>query len=65
MGFELGPSPRTVVVNAVTLMSVERGQNDVETIKTWSLSPLLEGEPGMVADPHLLCLLYTSDAADE
>ena len=49
--FEISPSPKTLVANAVTLMSVKGGQNDEETILQ---IPSLQDEAGIKAKSQLL-----------
>ena len=51
--FESSPSPKTLVANTVTLMSV-KGQSDEETVLQ---IPSLQDEAGTIAEPHLFLVI--------
>ena len=51
---DTGPSPSTLIANAVTIMSVDGGHNDVEISNTWLHIPSSQEEAGMVDEPQML-----------
>ena len=54
---DIDPFPTWFVPNAVTLISVRGGQNEVETSKVWLHIPPTQEEAGIVAHPQII-LLY-------
>ena len=54
MGTDIGPFPSTLVVNTVTVMSVDGAQVDVATTNTSLHVPSSQEEAGMVVEPQII-----------